>query len=142
MSSFLEVVYNIIYLLATPYFSHRYDSEEELVSLLFKYLKITRNFFFSATSCTQTATYLLILVIIPSRLIYLIYLTTYFIMNSTPIILRIRFFSFASFMVSITGNLMVDLGCRDQFSIIAGINNRFFDFFCVKSHPNKKGLTS
>ena len=126
----------------TSSFLHRYDSEEALTSIFLPYLNITGNFFFYTTSSTHTATYLLILVILPSLLLYLIYLSSDIIIDPTPIFILIRFFSFTSFIVATTGNLVVDLGCRDQLSITSVINNRSFELvFVWKFTPTKNYRT-
>ena len=95
----------------TSSFQHTHRRKESLVSLFLPSLNWTMNLLSTATYWTHpTTNYFLILLILPSLVFSSISQTFAFTMDPILIFVLICFFSFISFIVLITGKLMVDLG--------------------------------
>ena len=96
--------------ISTSSFSLKCTSEQEPISFFYPYLNMTRNLFFSTTLWTHPTTYFLILLILPSRVIFSNSPTLAFTTDPTPIFVLVCLIIFIPSLALTTGYLMVLLG--------------------------------
>ena len=124
--------------ISTSYFELKKTSEEELISFFWPYSNLRRKFFFPNTICTHPTTSFLILLLLPSLVIFSNSPTLAFTTDPTPIFFLVCFFISISYLIVTTGELMVDLDKGDQIDIKVANSERMVDFFCVKKSFQQK----
>ena len=126
--------------ISTSSFELKTTIEEELISFFWISLNWTRNFFLPITLWTYPTTYLFILLLLPSLVIFSNSPTLAFTTDPTPIFVLVYFFISNPYWIVTTGELMVTLGGGGGANINFNRKNISYGWFVfgVKSHSKKK----
>ena len=127
--------------ISTSSFKLKYTNEEELISF-FCPSSNTRNLFFPTTLWKHTTTSFLILLLLPSLVVFYKSPTLALTTDPTPIFVLVYFFTSIPSLTVTTGELMVDLGVEGgvgKIEIAVSTSKHTLDLFFVwKFIPTKK----